>query len=224
MTNLIATSSLLTDLAARIRAEQENARLAFRTGIEHALRVGELLLDAKQMVDHGHWSYWLHAHCDLSERTAQGYMRLARNRSNPQLTADLTISDALKQLAKPEPFHIDDASAVIDMAASCLPTDGEARIGVLETPGFTEMFGVIEDEHHPGFYRLAHIEIYVDADGEDTGGCFTEPQRGRPVRGDFVRSFLEHHTRHPDAFDKIEWRDHPADFWPFPRSVPRLRQ
>ena len=91
MMDLVTTSSSLADLAARIRVEQENARLAFRTGIEHALRVGELLLEAKEKVNHGHWSHWLHAHCDLSERTAQGYMRLARQRSNPQLTADLTI-------------------------------------------------------------------------------------------------------------------------------------
>src|SRR5262249_48327059 len=98
----------LNDLAERIKAEQENDRLHARATVEHAFRVGLLLLEAKQMIGHGHWSDWLHIHCDLSERSAQNYMRLARNRENPQLAADLTIDGALKALAKPNPTEIDD--------------------------------------------------------------------------------------------------------------------
>jgi hypothetical protein len=70
------------------------------------VRAGELLLQAKDEVGHGYWTDWLHNHCDLSERTAQAYTRLARNKANPQLSADLTIDDALEVLAKPKPAGI----------------------------------------------------------------------------------------------------------------------
>lgn len=44
---LTTTSSSLADhLAAIIRVEQENTRLAFRTGIEHALRVALIVKSA----------------------------------------------------------------------------------------------------------------------------------------------------------------------------------
>jgi hypothetical protein len=213
----ITTSNSLTDLAVRIRAEHEAARLAARTTIEHAIRAGELLIEAKQLVQHGYWGDWLHAHCDLSERSAQAYMRIARYQSNPQLTADLTIDDALKVLAKPKPGVIDAADELI--RADWLPDNGQVRIGILDLPdrNIFEMFGVVEDERHPGYFRIAHTEDY----GDDGGGCFTEPKSGRPVRGDWVRTFFEHFTRHPDLFDRIEWEDRPAHCWPFPRIGPR---
>jgi hypothetical protein len=218
-----ALSISLDHLAARIRAEHEEVRLSARATIEHAFRVGELLLEAKQAVRHGFWGDWLLTHCDLSERSAQNYMRLARNRANPQLTADLTMVDALKALMAPAP-EIGEADAIADVvisdAAAWLPADGQARVGTLDVAYRSELFGVIEDERHPGFYRLAHIEMYPD-DIDDglsraSGGCFTEPERGRSVRGDFVRLFLEHFTRHPEAFGRIEWMDVPPGNWPFP--------
>jgi hypothetical protein len=105
--NDLTTSNPLPDLAVRIRSEYEKARQSARASIEHALRVGELLLEAKVLVQHGEWSGWLQRNCDLSERMAQGYMRLARHlrdHPNTKLVSDLdlTIKDALKALAKPK--------------------------------------------------------------------------------------------------------------------------
>jgi Protein of unknown function (DUF3102) len=103
----VAQDSTLADLASFIRFEHEQFRLAAHKTVEHGFRVGEALLQAKRRIRHGRWGRWLGEHCDLSERTAQGYMRLARNRAaieaNPQALADLTIEGALQSLAKPKP-------------------------------------------------------------------------------------------------------------------------
>jgi hypothetical protein len=99
---------LLRDLARRINQEHDSAKAAFTRGFEHALRAGELLLEAKAKVKHGEWLPWLKANCSISQRTAQLYMRVVRER--PQLEAknaslaDLTLEDAAKQLATPCKF------------------------------------------------------------------------------------------------------------------------
>ena len=47
-------------------------------GHEHYRRAGEMLIEAKDQVGHGGWSRWLSKNFDLSQRTAQDYMRWAR--------------------------------------------------------------------------------------------------------------------------------------------------
>jgi hypothetical protein len=95
----LAESNSLADLAARIRAEHEASALSLRLGAEHAFHAGELLVEAKALVGHGQWLPWLRDHCGISERTAQLYMRCAKNRAeieaaNAQPIADLTLNEA----------------------------------------------------------------------------------------------------------------------------------
>src|ERR1700752_1534300 len=95
----LTRSNSLADLAARIRAEHEAASGAFRRGAEHAMRAGDLLIEAKARLKHGQWLRWLAEHCEVSERAAQLYMRLARARSeieaNTQCVADLSLRGAM---------------------------------------------------------------------------------------------------------------------------------
>jgi len=49
----------LVDLAARINAAHDQAAGALRSGLEHARRAGELLIEAKARVPHGQWLPWL---------------------------------------------------------------------------------------------------------------------------------------------------------------------
>jgi hypothetical protein len=99
-------SNYLIDIAARIKIEHQAVAASLRQSVHHAIAAGELLLQAKKQVAHGKWLSWLGEHCsELSERSAQAYMKLARNKTeipNPQLTADLTIDAALKSLSKPK--------------------------------------------------------------------------------------------------------------------------
>jgi ParB family chromosome partitioning protein len=60
-------------------------------------------MEAKKSVPHGGWEAWVRDSCGFSERTAQGYMRLARLApEEAQRVALLSLRDALKALAEPK--------------------------------------------------------------------------------------------------------------------------
>ncbi len=98
---------VLANLAQRINTEHEAARAAMRKGLQHALNAGELLIEAKAAVPHGEWLPWLETNCSVSERTAQLYMKVARERERlgreSASLADLTLEQAAERLAKPKP-------------------------------------------------------------------------------------------------------------------------
>lgn len=73
-----------------------------RTAGEAILDIGARLIEAKGMLSHGEWLPWLNERVELSERTAQKFMKLAREWSNPSALADLGATKALTLLALPE--------------------------------------------------------------------------------------------------------------------------
>ncbi len=86
---------------------------------ESILSIGQRLLEAKGLLSHGEWLPWLTEQVEFSERTAQNFMRLAREYSNPQTLADLGASKALTLLALPpeEREQFVEDHNVIDMSA-----------------------------------------------------------------------------------------------------------
>jgi hypothetical protein len=87
----------LDAIGAELRVEVERAERAWRDAVGHAIRAGELLIEAKAQVRHGEWLPWLEANFPFSERTARNYMRLARE---SERVADLpTIRAAVALLA-----------------------------------------------------------------------------------------------------------------------------
>ena len=93
----------LADLAARIKAEHEATGLAVKRGLEHSIAAGNLLIEAKKQLAHGAWLPWLRDCCQVPERTARHYMRLARH--GPELSkignvADFTVSQAAALTAR----------------------------------------------------------------------------------------------------------------------------
>ena len=105
--NLTSSGPVLAALAVEINAEHDAAESHARKAIEHARAAGDKLLLAKAGVAHGQWLPWLSANCPrLAERTAQAYMKLARNWATLErksaTVADLTINDALKLLTGPD--------------------------------------------------------------------------------------------------------------------------
>lgn len=90
----------LSDLAHGIIAEHVQVELAARQGLKHAIRAGQLLVEAKSQVAHGEWVCWVKSNCHLSVRTAQVYMRLANSQvhANTQRSALLTIGAAMKEM------------------------------------------------------------------------------------------------------------------------------
>lgn len=91
----------LAHLADEIRTEVDAAEADFQSALQHAIRAGELLIEAKAQVEHGQWLPWLEANFSKSPRSAQGYMRLAENAEDAQRVAHLGLKGALRELAAP---------------------------------------------------------------------------------------------------------------------------
>jgi hypothetical protein len=65
----------------------------------HAIRCGDLLVEAKKGIAHGEWTAWLAANTSICETTARGYMRLASlDSAKRQRVADMSFRQALKQV------------------------------------------------------------------------------------------------------------------------------
>jgi hypothetical protein len=96
----------LDELVPAIRRELGSEQAAARATLQHALNAGALLLEAKKLVRHGNWQGWVRTSCDVSERTAQVHMKLARelprllDRQNRSV-ADMSLREALALLAAP---------------------------------------------------------------------------------------------------------------------------
>lgn len=81
--------------------------------------IGLRLIEAKEMLSHGEWLPWLEERVCFSEKSAQNYMRVAREFPNPQLVADLGVRKALALLELPpsERESFTEENDVIDMTS-----------------------------------------------------------------------------------------------------------
>lgn len=67
------------------------------------VEIGRRLIRAKELLPHGAWAGWLEEKVEFSERSAQNFMRVAKEySSNPQPVADLGLAKALLLLQVPE--------------------------------------------------------------------------------------------------------------------------
>ena len=156
MTDAIAQSNSLADLADRIRAEHEATSLSLKRGVEHSMAAGELLIEAKALVKHGQWLPWLRDHCQISDRTARLYMQLARNREriekqNRQPIADLTMNEAAALLTLS--IGIEKLMEFAAKAALC-EGDSEVMVGLATDFGFT----VFQDGGYDPFHGRTETE------------------------------------------------------------------
>jgi hypothetical protein len=164
-----AESNRLPTLAETIRTAHGEARKAATATIEHAIAAGIALTEAKNLVPHGEWRAWLAGNVSFSERTASGYMRLARRRHELEISsaADLTIRGAIRMLAPPP------ADQVTVMIA--VRRDAEAWDELWRAPSL----------QHPGFTYVTHVRTPFD------GGLVEVAGLRKPVRQDMV-PYVEH--------------------------------
>jgi hypothetical protein len=97
----IAASNSLADLGVRINEAHTRALENAGKAIGYAIACGKMLLEAKDKVPHGQWLPWLRNNIKFSERSAQGYMRIAQRLPNPQRVADLPLRRVLGELRTP---------------------------------------------------------------------------------------------------------------------------
>jgi hypothetical protein len=103
-----ALQARLTDLAAQIKVEHTEHVRKSREGSAHAIRAGELLLEAKDAVPYREWEDRLQQLCrdaGISVRTARVYMQLAKrvacmSPAKRQRAADLSQRRVLEQIGR----------------------------------------------------------------------------------------------------------------------------
>lgn len=97
----VANGTALAQLAHEINQEHEAAEHARNDWQLRAIRVGELLVEAKSQLPHGAWLPWLAENFPFTPQTARGYMRIFRHQHDPRMEDAFSIRSALAMLAKP---------------------------------------------------------------------------------------------------------------------------
>ena len=177
--SVLAGSNYLTDLAARIWGYHEATVAALKASVIHAMSAGDLLTEAKAQLKHGLWLPWLAKNCAISERTAQLYMKLAKNRAIIEKSAtasadlDLSINEACALIVLAGRIE-----KLIEFAKRAETTTPDDLVNLCVAHGF----GVIIDEGYDPFYGRSEIE-----------------QRDWILFGWFIGNGSE------SAFDHVEW-------------------
>ena len=170
------------NLAERIEAEHQAAIGAFRATLDHAIRCGELLTQAKAQIGHGGWLAWIADNLTLKPRQCQGYMRLYANRDalNAQATAHLSIEGALHLLAEPKP----EASHTLQVMGSSESPEWYTPPRIVERVVATLGEVDLDPSWHPESPVQAHTTYTVTDDGLSkrwTGRVYLNPPYGREI-------------------------------------------
>ncbi len=151
----LSRSNSLTDLAARFKVEHQACITSLADSIRHAIAAGELLIEAKAQLKHGQWLPWLSGHCEVSERSAQLYMRAAKNRTTIEseirnAVADLSLNEAMALLALSSDVRkllefvrkTESATGPEELIQLCL----DHGVGVIHDPNYNPFHGKSEAE------------------------------------------------------------------------------
>src|SRR6266851_3372493 len=207
-------------LAGEIKTALAATRAAATVTLTSAILAGERLIEAKALVAHGQWLPWLEEHCELSVRSAQVYMQVAK--TNTQSAAHLTIDAALTALTAPA--RTDDPWQ--DTGRWAEPV---SRVGYAKCARGTVWFCVVPSIRYPGHYWASHI--YAPDDANEYMDLYIEDWK-KPPAARAVDSGLRYWLgRAPCAcaYDSVEWREHPredvaAGFNLIPRGVVPLNE
>jgi hypothetical protein len=77
MTEQTNSAAVLVGLAAEINAHADAQRACEIKGVMHALRIGQLLQEAKKITPHGRFMAWVKKNTSVSQRMAQHYLSIA---------------------------------------------------------------------------------------------------------------------------------------------------
>jgi len=96
----------LAELTAAAQREHLAVGHALGNALHHAMAAGDALLAARQLVPAGQWQAYLRKRADISERSAQVYVRVAKARAALEAQSSagpLSIAAALEFLKEPAP-------------------------------------------------------------------------------------------------------------------------
>jgi len=211
----------------RLHQEVGDGLVAFRTTLEKAVRLGELLTSIKSELPHGTWLPWLKQKCPFSERSAQYYMVLYERREELKSAAIADLREARKLLTKTlppeEPDDEDDEgggegdnpltqgdedeaepeeeSEVIDTARRVtVVTEGETK--VVEIEG--DRSKVVEQREEVGRDEET-VVLETDEEPEQDEDEQLDEQSDENPWGEYVTTFLKDTgiTQTHDALERI---------------------
>jgi hypothetical protein len=91
------SSQLVREIVSRHKRIMD----AMRNSVADAIRIGELLTEAKASLGHGEWLPWMEKHLPFSQMTASRYVRVFEKRDQLKLNNVFNLSDAYKLLSPP---------------------------------------------------------------------------------------------------------------------------
>lgn len=127
------------------------------------IEIGKRLCEAKQCLPHGAWGDWLQNEVEFSERTAQNFMKIAREIQNPQLIADMgdSTTKALLLLSVP----VDERE---DFVAETHIIDGEAKtVAEMTTKEMEDLTKQLSAERAEKEKLQAQLDLFQDEAQKD---------------------------------------------------------
>jgi hypothetical protein len=76
-------SNSLADLRERLKAEHTAAAGALKSSLRHAMAAGDILIEAKEQLKHGHWLPWLQSGVFATEPAAADAVTAAQAERRP---------------------------------------------------------------------------------------------------------------------------------------------
>jgi hypothetical protein len=166
-------SSSLDDLAKRISAKHQQIINGMIDVVRNAIFAGEDLTRAKLSLDHGDWEAYVTNNCGLSTRTAQVYMKVAREKDQlkEHLKPGLSLNKALGYLkaSKRNATTTTDTSANTngsgDNVATSLPESTQQSDGFDKLEDrVVETLKALQDKERAKHYASGLVRRLRDAD------------------------------------------------------------
>lgn len=193
-----------------IKALHAEVEAAMRAALPKAIRIGELLTDAKASLQHGEWGEWCEQNLPFTVRTASNYMKVfaKQHELESETVSDLTgayrmlregkPSDNFSEGGEPDMFFADDRP---------MPTPGFSLTGVItHQDGSNETIFVCPSQHE-GFFYVSYLWF----GGLDQGGIVDATKK--PIRQDTISSTIKKLCRTP--LTVFEWQVWPTEMWTY---------
>ena len=175
-------SNRLPVIAEEIKRAHADTRAAARFSAERAMEAGRLLIEAKAALGHGEWLPWLRTNVLMSERTARGYMALAKSGLKTATVADLGLRASLARVArrKGPSLHLR-AGSLITLHAGRLIQDN-SHLGLEPRPEYELLLWSTD-----GLYAW---KWQFDYDPQSSTQCWLTSTWAKAVRLDYLRQAI----------------------------------
>lgn len=136
------------------------------------IEIGKRLHEAKAVLPHGAWGDWLAKEVEFSERTAQNFMKIAREYGNPQLIADMgnSTTKALLLLSVPQEEREEFVSSPHEVNGE------EKTVAEMTTKEMEQLMKELEAERAAKEKLQAQLELFEKEKDEVQDSAYKEAE------------------------------------------------